>query len=148
MNWDMAEAVAYYKGQGAPGDQNALVNLLREAQSELGGSIPGYLATQMAEALGVKESFLLAVIRRIPSLRLDGSHCLELCGGPNCSRRAQLAAFVEKTWGAEPKNFRLKYVPCMRLCGKGPNIRWDGKLYNGADEALVKKLIEEATGNG
>ena len=120
--------MAYYKGQGAPGDQNALVNLLREA-------------------LGVKESFLLAVIRRIPTLRLGDSHCLELCGGPNCSKRAQLAAFVERNWGSNPKKFQLKYVPCMRLCGKGPNIRWDGKIYHGANEALLKKLIEEADCN-
>lgn len=148
MDWNMEEAVAYYKRQGAPADQTALVNLLREAQQAYGGSIPAYLLPSMAQALGSKESFLLAVIRRIPSLRLDGSHCLELCGGPNCSKRAQLGAFVEKTWGVAPKGFQLKYVPCMRLCGKGPNIRWDGMLYNGADEALVKKLIEEATGNG
>ena len=141
MNWDMTEAVAYYKGQGAPGDQNALVNLLREAQSELGGSIPGYLATQMAEALGVKESFLLAVIRRIPSLRLSDSHTLEMCGGPNCGKHAALAAAAEKL--CKGKNVTLKFVPCMRLCGKGPNLKWDGTLYHKADEALIKRLLEE-----
>jgi NADH:ubiquinone oxidoreductase subunit E len=31
----------------------------------------------------------------------------------------------------------------MRLCGKGPNIRFDGKLYHGADAALVEKLLDE-----
>jgi hypothetical protein len=31
----------------------------------------------------------------------------------------------------------------MRLCGKGPNIRWDGTLYHGADEALLKMLLEK-----
>ena len=66
---------------------------------------------------------------------------LELCGGPNCSKRAALAAFVEKTWGAKPKGFSVKYVPCMRLCAKGPNIRWDGKVYHKADEALLRELI-------
>jgi NADH:ubiquinone oxidoreductase subunit E len=102
----------------------------------------------MGERLGVKETFLQAIIRRIPSLRLDGTHCLELCGGPNCSKRAALADFVEKTWGKAPKSFRLRYVPCMRMCGKGPNLRWDGKVYNGADEALVRKLIREAESDG
>jgi hypothetical protein len=29
----------------------------------------------------------------------------------------------------------------MRQCGKGPNIRWDGQLYNGADEALLRRLV-------
>ena len=147
MDWNLEEAVRYYKGQGAPGDQNALVYFLREVQQECGGSIPAYLVLQMAESLGVKESFLLAVIRRIPSLRLDGSHCLELCSGPNCSKRAKLADFVAKTWGSSPKEFQVKYVPCMRMCGKGPNIRWDGQLYHGADEALLRKLIQEVQGN-
>ena len=148
MDWNLEEAVHYYKGQGAPGDQNALVSFLREAQREHGGSIPSYLLPRMAESLGSKESFLLAVIRRIPSLRLGGSHCLELCGGPNCAKRAKLADFVTKTWGPSPKDFQVKYVPCMRLCGKGPNIRWDGKLYHGADEALLQKLIREVQSNG
>lgn len=148
MNWNLAEALEYYKKQGAPGDQNALVNLLREAQQAHGGNIPAFLLPQMGEALGIKESYLQAIIRRIPSLRLDGTHCLELCGGPNCSKRATLAAFVEKNWGKNPKDFHVKYVPCMRLCGKGPNIRWDGKVYHGADEALLRKLIQEAERNG
>lgn len=148
MDWNWQEAVDYYKKQGAPGDQNALLGLLREAQQAHGGGIPGYLLPRMGERLGVKETFLQAIIRRIPSLRLDGTHCLELCGGPNCSKRAALADFVEKTWGKAPKSFRLRYVPCMRMCGKGPNLRWDGKVYNGADEALVRKLIREAESDG
>ena len=148
MNWNLEEAVSYYQKQGAPGEQTALVNLLKEAQQAHGGSIPAYLLPLIGDKLAVKESFLQAVIRRIPTLRLDGTHCLELCGGPNCSKRAALAAIVEKTWGTNPQNFRLKYVPCMRMCGKGPNIRWDGRVYQGADEALLRKLIQEAENNG
>ena len=148
MDWNLTEAVEYYKQQGAPGDQSALINLLREAQQAHGGSIPAFLLPRIGEILAVKESFLQAIIRRIPSLRLDGSHCLELCGGPNCSKRAALASFVENTWGMNPKHFRVKQVPCMRMCGKGPNIRWDGTVYNGADEALLRKLIQEAENNG
>ena len=142
MNWTPEEAVSYYMGQGAPSDQTALTELLREIQREHGGSIPAQLLPRTAELLGTKESFLRAVIRRIPSLRLSDSHLLELCAGPNCPKRKDLAGFVEKTWGKEPKGFTLRYVPCMRMCGKGPNIRWDGTVYNGADEALLRKLIE------
>lgn len=143
MNWDIQEAISYYKSQGAPVDQNALVNLLREVQTESGGRIPRNALPRIAEGLNTKESLLLALIRRYPSLRLSDVHVLELCGGPNCPRRANLAGFVEKTWGAKPAKFTVKQVPCMRMCGKGPNIRWDGKLYNGADEALLRKLIGE-----
>ena len=139
MNWDLNEAIAYYRGQGAPGDQNALRNLLSEVQQESGGAIPGYLLPQIAAALGTKESFLTAIIRRIPSLRLKDCHVLEICAGPNCSRRGQLAQLAEKYRG----RVEVKLVPCMRQCGKGPNLRFDGTLYNGADEALLAKLMKE-----
>ena len=32
MNFDLKEAIDYYRRQGAPGDQNALRNLLAEVQ--------------------------------------------------------------------------------------------------------------------
>lgn len=143
MDWNLYEAISYYARQGAPADQGALVSLLREVQTESGGSIPRSLLPQIADGLGTKESLLNALIRRYPSLRLADTHTLELCAGPNCSRRGALAAFVENTWGPKPKGFTVKYVPCMRLCGKGPNIRWDGKLYHNADEALLRRLIHE-----
>ena len=143
MAWDLQEAVQYYQKLGAPGDQGALVNLLREVQEAFGG-IPQFLLPEIAEALGTKESLLNALIRRMPSLRLQNGHCLELCAGPNCSRRAALAAFVEHTYGEKPKAFTLKYVPCMRQCGKGPNLKWDGRLYHRADEALIRRLVEES----
>ena len=141
--WNLEEAVSYYKQQGAPADQSALVSLLREAQKENNNAIPKGLLTAMAQALNVRESYLLAIVKRIPSLRISDTHCLELCDGPNCGKRAELAAFVEKTYGRNPKEFELKYVPCMRMCGKGPNIRWDGTIYHGADEALIRRLVEE-----
>jgi len=142
MEWDLEEAVAHYRRMGAPGDQGAVIGLLREVQRENGGSIPVSLLAAMADGLGVKESLLRALIRRIPSLRLSEKHCLELCAGPNCGRRGDLAAFVERTYGKAPEGFTLRYVPCMRLCGKGPNIRWDGTVYHGADEALIRALVE------
>ena len=144
MDWELDEAIAYYRTQGAPNDQNALTNLLREIQQHSGGAIPPSAVAELARAYGIKESLPLAVIRRLPSLRLAESHCLELCAGPNCSKRAALAAFVEKTWGAQPQGFTVRYVPCMRMCGKGPNIRYDGTLYHQADEALLRRLLPGA----
>lgn len=142
--WDIQEAIAYYKKQGAPGDQTALTALLREVQQEQGGSIPGRFLPVIGEALGVKESFLLAVIRRIPSLRLEQIPVLELCAGPNCGKHAALSAAAEALLAANPGKFTLKYGSCMRLCGKGPNLKWNGTLYHRADEALLKKLLEGA----
>ena len=138
--WSLEEAVSYYKKQGAPSDQSALVSLLREVQQENGGAVPKSALPAMAEGLGVKESYLMAVIRRIPSLRLSDMHTLELCAGPNCGKHAALAASAEKL--CKGKNITLKFTPCMRLCGKGPNLKWDGKLYHKADEALLRSLTE------
>ena len=70
MSWSLEEAAAYYRKQGAPGDQNAVIGLLRETQRENGGSIPRFFLGQIAGVYGVKESFLLAIIKRLPSLRL------------------------------------------------------------------------------
>lgn len=141
MVWELKEAVEYYKKQGAPGDQNVLTALLREVQAEF-GSIPKHLLPELAEGLRVKESFLLAMIRRQPRLRLSDSHTLELCAGSNCGKCTELAALAERLCAGRPK-VTLKFVPCMRLCGKGPNLRWDGRLYHRADEALLMRLLEE-----
>ena len=88
--WDMAEAAQYYRANGAPGDQTALISFLRELQDAHGGRIPAGLLGRAAELMGVKESFLAAVIRRIPSLRLGEGHTLELCCGPNCGKHRAL----------------------------------------------------------
>ena len=140
MAWDMKEAVDYYKSLGAPGDQTALTGLLREVQEEHGG-IPRGLLPVIGGMLGVKESFLLALIRRQPRLRLTDSHTLELCAGPNCGKRTELAALAEKLCSGR-SNVTLKLVPCMRQCGKGPNLKWDGQLCNRADADLLKKLLQ------
>jgi NADH:ubiquinone oxidoreductase subunit E len=139
--WSIEEAAQYYRKQGAPGDQSALVAFLQELQEECGGRIPAASLPEAAELLGTKESFLLAVIKRFPSLRLADVHTLELCGGPNCGKAKALAACAEKL--QKERGFTLKFVPCMRLCGKGPNLKWDGKLYHGATEALLKDLTNK-----
>jgi NADH:ubiquinone oxidoreductase subunit E len=143
--WTLEEAAAYYKRMGAPADQTALIGLLREIQQEQGGGIPMYLMREAAAFYGVKESLLLALVKRIPSLRLSGVHTLELCAGPNCGKHQNLAALAEKLAAENPQTIRLKFSPCMRMCGKGPNLRWDGKLYHAADEALLHRLVAEGT---
>lgn len=137
MTWDLKEAMEYYARQGAPSDQSAVIALLKEIQQEKGFVSTADLA-QMAAYFKVKEGLFLALIRRLPGVRLGTTHVLEICGGPNCSKRGKLAAFGETLTGVT-----VKTVPCMRQCGKGPNIRFDGQLYNGADEALIRRLLKE-----
>lgn len=138
MNWDLNEAISYYRRQGAPGDQSALIALLKEVNQNNNG-ISQAILTGIASAYGIREPLLHALIRRIPGLRLTNTHCLELCAGVNCGRHKALAALAEEL--AASKNVTVKYVPCMRMCGKGPNIRWDGRVYHHADEALLRTLL-------
>lgn len=140
MSWNLEEAIGYYKKQGAPRDQSALVGLLREIQQENGGSIPLYILKPIADSYEIKESLLQALIRRYPSLRLGNTHCLELCAGPNCGKHIKLAEYAE-TLQKETGAFTLKFVPCMRMCGKGPNVKWDGTLHHKADADLILKLL-------
>ena len=137
MAWNLDEAMEYYASQGAPGEQNALVGLLREVQRECGG-IPGEAPGRIAARYGIKEGLILAWIKRIPSLTLVESPCLELCAGPNCARRENLGAYAEKHY----PHVKVRYVPCMRLCGKGPNLRWKGQLHHGADKELIDRLMK------
>lgn len=139
MAWDLDEALNHYKTLGAPADQSALISLLREIQLELGGSIPVSAVSSVSQAYQIKEALVLALIRRIPSLHLSDRHCLELCAGPNCGKSTALAVCAEKL--QKQYGFTLKYVPCMRLCGKGPNIRWDGTLHHRVTEDLLLQLI-------
>lgn len=140
MEFDLKEALEHYQKMGAPSDQSALVALLKEVQQAHGG-VPSYSLPQIAGYYGIKEALLTALIRRIPSLRLADTHLLEICAGPNCPKRAMLLDFAEKTYGKRP-GLTIKSVPCMRMCGKGPNIRWDGTLHHQADEALIRRLVE------
>ena len=140
---ELRDTLDYYKRQGAPGDQNALISLLTEIQQDQGGSIPQALLPTIADYYGIRETLLLAIIRRIPRLRLSDMHTLEVCAGPNCGKASALAAAAEQLAAAHPGQIGLKFVPCMRMCGKGPNLKWDGKLYHKADESLLKGLIQD-----
>ena len=141
MEFDLQEAVAYYRAQGAPGSHSAVVALLKEAQGSCGGALSPELVGRLAQALEVKDSFLLAVVKRTPSLRLEGKHTLQLCAGPNCGKQRQLEALAREL--ADPQKVTVELVGCMRLCGKGPNLRYDGRLYHAADEELLRQLLKE-----
>ena len=138
----MDEILEYYRRQGAPSDQTAVIGLLRELQSLYGGSIPQWVPEVVAEKLGTKPGLLLALIRRIPSLRLGEGHLLELCAGPNCGKHTHLLRLAEELAKGR-SDVTVKTIPCQRLCGKGPNIRYDGVLHHKADEALIRDLLKK-----
>ena len=141
MEWTLQDALSYYKKLGAPTDQQALISLLREVQTENGSSLSRADLGRIAEYYQIKEAILLALIRRIPSLRLSDTHILELCAGPNCGKCTALAQCAEKL--QKEYGYTLKYIGCMRMCGKGPNIRWDGKIYNRVTEDVLKEIVKK-----
>lgn len=129
QDWTLEEALAYYRRQGAPGEQGALVALLREVQEERGGALPAADLAEIAAALSLRDTFLSAIIRRYPGLRTEEApHRLELCGGPRCSGRgaARLAAFVEETYGVRPGGvsasgrFTYRITGCMKTAPTAP----------------------------
>ncbi len=142
MQWDLCETMDYYRSQGAPRDQQALVNLLRELQQQE-GFLPRSCVSVIAEGYGLSENYLLAIIRRFPSLQLQDQHILELCAGSGCGKHTALARFAESL---ASDRIRVKYTPCLRCCAQGPNLRLDGRLYHHADEALIRKLISKEHG--
>lgn len=69
--WHLKEAIAFHQSQGAPHDQQALLELLTEVQKEKGGVIPKKSLGKIADAYDVKKSFLRVVINKNPSLHLE-----------------------------------------------------------------------------
>ena len=60
MLWNLQEAIEYYRKQGAPADQGALISLLREIQRENGGISRGDIGI-IAQTFSVKEKVILVI---------------------------------------------------------------------------------------
>lgn len=138
--------IEYYRDQGAPGDQQMLLSLLREVQEECGGKLLQSALNTIADAYRVKDTFLKALINRIPTLHLeDTPHRLEICG--NCARSRELARFIEETYqvksgsGSKQGGFFYQVTGCMKNCRRGPSLRWDGTLYPCAGIELIESLV-------
>jgi len=143
---EMQEMIEYYRGQGVPQDQQMLIALLREAQEADGGMLSQGVLCAIAQAYGIKETMLQALIRRVPDLRSESvPHRLEVCG--TCKAGAKLRDYIERTYAvkgggcSKEAGFSYRIVPCMKNCKNGPSVKWDGKLYGHADEELIRMLV-------
>ena len=137
-----------YRAQGAPQDQQMLIALLRDAQETCAGALSKAALAQIAQELGVKETMLLALIRRIPSLRLDTApNLLEMC--QTCPKGRELRAWVENTFhvqsggSCEACGFSYRTVPCMKNYKNGPSVKWNGTLYSHTTRELLEQLIRK-----
>lgn len=150
--WSRQEAIAYYKLQDVSQNQQALIELLREIQKNNNGVISYDDLKAVEEAFLLKESFLMAVIKRYPSLRMeDVPHLLEICGGKNCAcgNSKKLINFITSTYKlssgemTSTGGFKFRVVNCLKQCAKGPNIKWDGIVYNNVNIDKLKKIINK-----
>lgn len=140
------DLIEYYRSQGAPADQQMLLALLREIQEECGGKLLQSALDDIAETYRLKDTFLKALINRIPTLHLEETpHRLEICG--TCARSRELGRFIEETYhvksgsGCTSGGFFYQVTGCMKNCKRGPSMRWDGVLYPCADIDLIKSLV-------
>lgn len=142
----LKEIVAFYRERGAARDQNELVQLCRGVQELFGGVIPHQALEIIADQLGLKQTFLDAVLKRYPTIRTaEAPHVLAVCSGKQCGK-SDLASFVEQTYCVQAgetadAGFRYKAAGCMKQCGKGPCVKWDGEVYTGMTEAKLRDLI-------
>lgn len=143
---EIREIIEYYRGQGAPQDQQMLIALMREMQQGSGGVLSQNQIEEIAQAYEIKGAMLMALIRRVPGLRCESApHTLEICG--TCRNGARLRDFIERTYSVksgsvnETAGFCYRVTPCMKNCKNGPSVRWDGVLYGGADERLIRELL-------
>ena len=144
--WDIDEAIACYRDQGAPDDQQMLIALLREIQQET-GPLTQDILSKVENAFELNASMLPALIRRVPSLRMDTHpHRLELC--QNCGRK--LAVWVESEYGVKPGcacdrgGFTFHLTGCMKNCKASPSMKWDGVLYLRATEDMIRTLTKSS----
>lgn len=145
----LAQEIEAAARRGAARDQVELVSLLRTAQAACGGVLYRDVVLEIAQALGLKVTFLEAVLKRYPSIRTDQApHVLTVCQGPNCARGGQLADFVRRTYQVEPggvagAGFRFQVSGCMKHCGSGPNVKWDGQVYHQMTPEALRRLVEQ-----
>ena len=118
MKESLQEIALYYKNQGAPSDQSALLSCLREAQQACGGMLDAAAQQEIGAVLRVKPTYLQAVAKRISDLKLSGaSHTLTVCQGVNCSREGKsIHRYLEDELGAKPgKTFWVENGCIRRL---------------------------------
>ena len=145
----LREITAYYRAQGAPRDQTALIACLREAQTACGGTLTGDDQQTVAQVLGVGTGYLQAVAKRIPDLRLGGgAHTLTVCGGAACQGRgAALRRYLEDELGARDGQTFLngtwmyRKTGCMHACRTAPNVKIDGKPVENITLAGLKRRL-------
>lgn len=144
-------ALDFYTDTAAPGDQQALIVLLREVQ-RLYGCIPKDIQERIAQTARTKPALVAALIKRIPGLTEAGArHWITVCTGPRCSAKGGakvLRAFTDALGIAPGETtsdgrFRLETRNCLKKCGTAPNVLIDGTHHPAVRSEDVPKILKQ-----
>ena len=139
-----------YKDTAGPGDQQAVIALLREVQ-QLYGCVPDSVQQRVAKATGTAPSLIAALVRRVPGLTPAAyRHRIVVCTGPRCSAKGGTALLraVENALGIAPGEttpdgcFWLETRNCLKQCGSAPNLTVDQTLYASVRVEDIPNLLK------
>ena len=108
--------------------------------------------SRVCKELGVKDSYINTVIKFTSDIKTEKvAHRLSICKGENCKSKgsSELHDHIIKKYKVNPGKVSEKYgfsydvCGCMKQCAKGPNIRWDGKIYSKVTTKMLDSLITE-----
>ena len=117
----------------------------------------GFFIVLFLFLLGERLSYIKEILKGIDALQSgQHDHVVPLEGSNELTQLAQAVNYLsasqkqikeqERALAEAAEKLRssgvtVKFVPCMRLCGKGPNIRWNGQTYHGATPELLARLV-------
>ncbi len=144
------EILEDYGGLTDCSSQETMVSMLRELQEACGFLSPAILQ-RAAEAAGVKESTVRAILKHYPSLKAAPyTHEIVVCLGKNCAGRntpvlKELRRRL-KTGSdgiSADKTTKLSTRSCLKSCRTAPNIQVDGKICSGKSAEEILRLVAD-----
>lgn len=130
MNDSLLNPIFSYYQEITSGDLEQIVCLLKEVQ-DIYGYIPSIAKDKLAKLIGVKPSFIDAIIKRYPTLKNQAiSNTITVCTGERCIKKNSLALLqkIERllnvTAGESTTDgkFELKTKMCMKRCSTCVNM--------------------------
>lgn len=140
------EIVDYYGGQKDAKSQDNIVEMLREVQ-ELYGYIPSEKTCAMADALGVKQTLLLQLIKLYPSFKkAPYGHCITVCTGARCGGKGSAEVFEAVLKAVETREsgaFKIMMKECLKQCKTAPNLMVDSDSYGHVKPDEVASILSK-----
>ncbi len=144
-------AAAYYREQNRPGDQELLIEFLRETQ-EICGCIPDSTKDCIADIMQVAPAVIDTYIRLYPSLCSQKYETkIIVCTGSTCSQKGSAAVLkkLEQKLGirqgevTSDGKYLLCTQKCFKQCGQGVNVKIGEQMYHRVTESRIDELFPQ-----